>query len=74
MAEAAGSGGDGGPSRPAWRLQRSLSMDNIDKVDHPPKWIRERFPTKKLAAKPYLPGFSLGASLTLYRFLNPPCR
>ena len=62
MAEAAGSGGDGGPSRPAWRLQRSLSMDNIDTVDHPPKWIRERFPTKKLAAKPYLPGFSLGGN------------
>ena len=47
------------PERPVWRLKRSLSSDNIDKVQHPPKWIREKFPTKKLAAKPYLPGFNM---------------
>ena len=49
-----------GPPPVPWRLKRSASSDAINTVPDPPKWIREKFPSKKIASTPYLPGFNAG--------------
>ena len=39
-----------GPPPVPWRLKRSASSDAINTVPDPPKWIREKFPSKKIAS------------------------